>query len=154
MSYEFIHSWFTISPVGIFFTNLKTFIAEDASGIKFPDDKFHLTIQLCSGDGKEKGELLEIKQLSDPIEFKTSHLMDYFILSIYTANKKAVNARGKEIVSKKLYLATLIGNVATEDTSKSQINHKFKLTDDGKREILFHLSFGSRYEPQILDVLK
>jgi hypothetical protein len=44
MTYEYIHSWFTQYSSGQFEISLKTFIAEDAEGNKFPDEKFLIEI--------------------------------------------------------------------------------------------------------------
>lgn len=119
MTYEYIHSWFTQYPKGQFEVSLKTFIAEDAEGNKYPDEKFIIDIGFL--DQKP----LKIEQMGDSLKFDTANLMDYIILSVRKNSKMYKSA----IVSKKILIASLIGNVV--DTAISEINHKFKLTDEG-----------------------
>ena len=63
--------------------------------------------------------------MGDSLKFDTANLMDYIILSVRKNSKMYKSA----IVSKKILIASLIGNVV--DTAISEINHKFKLTDEG-----------------------
>lgn len=86
--------------------------------------------------------------MEEALKLETTSLMDYINLTV----RKNSRFFKQSIVSKKIRIATLIGNVI--DTASSEINHKFKLTEDGKREILFHLSLGSKYFPINLEDLR
>lgn len=119
MTYEYIHSWFTQYSSGQFEISLKTFIAEDAEGNKFPDEKFLIEIGFLEQKSKK------IEQMEESAKFETSNLMDYIQLTV-----KKNKMFKQSIVTKKILIATLIGNVV--DTAISEINHKFKLTDEGQ----------------------